>query len=210
MPPKKKAPPAPATAAVEETAIIAISEKESVITRIRTNITKVKLPELLKVFVQGDAVVKQVSAVKELVRVELIARRDLGAPCGKGNRSRVLSLDPADPKATAVTIQARNKDSMNHPKIMELLRTKDMLEDGTDFVITSTANSDSFQKFLKKHRADLKEFGLVAEHVVNETKVQALVTLKRISDEELLTCIDVKPFEYAVVMGAPKPEKPEK
>lgn len=187
-----------AKTAVQETALVSLAERANFITQIRTDIKSVPNENLVEFYFQGDVVAKQLAELKTISRDELIARRAQGEPVGDSGSYSISSGD------RGVTIQCRNADKMDLAKVEALLASKKLLAEGSDFVLTSTSNAEAFQKFLKKNRAALVEFGLQAEHVINETKVQALAALGKITVRELEACIEHKPPTFAVVLNKPK------
>ena len=159
-------------------------------------VKSVPTEQLVSLYVQGHQVAAKVGKVLDTVKDEIKAnRRTEGLPYGDENQHRRLDSGYGG----SVCIEERRYASINMNKATKYLKENDLMQEACNLEITSGV--PAFQSFLWKNRKFLKENGIEVREVIDLTKLEALVGMKKIPLEDFEAMLDKKPASYAVKVG---------
>lgn len=183
----------PKTAAKDDSALSLMETgSKKLIQQIEDNIKEVATQKLIPFYCRGDAIVKRIKSLMEASRKEIILRRDEGQAAGDEGQHRLFTFD-----GLSLQVQSKGGKRLNVDKAEKRLKKLGIYEECVDLTISEGV--ENLSKFLRKHRAELKEFGIVVTPVLNEEKIDSLAKLNKIGLEDVAYMYEDKGISYSLV-----------
>lgn len=151
---------------------------------------------LVPFYVQADAVAKRIEDLKKKAKAGIILRREEGEVSGDQNQHRKFEFNTPLGRCE-LTVQEKRSWRPNPEKLESLLKAKNLWDSAVDLVVSTSG--DEFQKFLWKHRKELRGMGLVFTEQVNMEKVDGLCKAKLITEAELESILEKPEPAYALI-----------